>query len=145
MQKCNEDMRRFNYMVSEIDALYHEAAVRTGISDSIQNILYTLCQNGFFCLQSELYKSGISRQTVNSAIRRLERDGIVYLESGKGRNTVVHMTEAGIAYAVKKIEPLYRIEDEIFSSWTPEERKLYLDLTARYCASMREKLDELPE
>ena len=31
---------QYTYLAGEINALYHEAAVKTGISDSVQNILY---------------------------------------------------------------------------------------------------------
>ena len=79
---------QYTYLAGEINALYHEAAVKMGISDSIQNILYVLCEKGGKCLQSEISKlTGISRQTINSAIRKLEKEEIVYLEQGKGRNT----------------------------------------------------------
>ena len=82
--------RQYTYLAGEINALYHEAAVKMGVSDSVQNILYVLCEKENRCLQSEISKlTGISRQTINSAIRKLEKDGIITLEPGKGRNTVV--------------------------------------------------------
>ena len=78
---------QYTYLAGEINALYHEAAVKMGLSDSVQNILYVLCDQGSRCSQSEIGRlTGISRQTINSAIRKLERDGIVYLEQGQGRN-----------------------------------------------------------
>ena len=81
---------QYTYLAGEINALYHEAAVKMGVSDSVQNILYVLCEKDGRCLQSEVSKlTGISRQTINSAIRNLEKEGIVFLEPGKGRNTPV--------------------------------------------------------
>ena len=72
---------QYTYFAGEINALYHEAAVKMGISDSVQNILYVLCEKGGQCLQSKISKlTGISRQTINSAIRKLEKEEIVYLE-----------------------------------------------------------------
>ena len=66
---------QYTYLAGEINALYHEAAVKTGISDSVQNILYVLCERDGQCLQSEISKlTGISRQTINSAIRKLEKE-----------------------------------------------------------------------
>ena len=98
---------QYTYLAGEINALYHEAAVKMGISDSIQNILYVLCEKGGKCLQSEISKlTGISRQTINSAIRKLEKEEIVYLEQGKGRNL------ASIALAVVKIPKLEKTEQE---------------------------------
>ena len=94
---------QYTYLAGEINALYHEAAVKTGISDSVQNILYVLCEKGGKCLQSEISRlTGISRQTINSAIRKLEKEEIVYLEQGKGRNTILCLTEKGQKFSLEK-------------------------------------------
>ena len=90
---------QYTYLAGEINALYHKAAVKMGISDSVQNILYVLCEKDGKCLQSEISKlTGISRQTINSAIRKLEKEEIVYLKQGKGRNTILCLTEKGKKY-----------------------------------------------
>lgn len=144
MHQTQDDLRKYNYMTSEINGLYHEAAFKSGISDSVQNILYVLFAENYRCLQSEIYKqSGISRQTINSAIRRLEQDGMVYLEQGKGRNTVVCLTDEGICFAREKIESIYRVENEIFAEWSDDEVETYLKLTERYRDALKEKLEKL--
>ncbi len=138
------DLRKLNYMMSEMGGLYHEAAVRAGVSDSVHSILYVLCAENYRCLQSEIYKqAGISRQTINSAIRRLEQDGMVCLEKGNGRNTIVCLTEQGIEFAKDKIEPLYQIENDIFDEWDPKDVEAYLNLTAKYRDALKMKLDHL--
>ena len=124
---------QYTYLAGEINALYHEAAVKMGISDSVQNILYVICEQGNQCLQSEISKrTGISRQTINSAIRKLEKDEIIYLEQGKGRNTIVCLTEKGEKFALEKIYPLYEIENKIWNEWTDDEQQQYLVLTQKY-------------
>lgn len=140
----HQKVKRFNCVVNEINEIYHDAAERMGISNSALNILYVICENGDRCLQSEIYKqTGISRQTINSAIRKLEKDGTVYLEQGQGRNTIVCLTDAGKETADRKIRPIIRIEDEIFDEWTEQEARMYQDLTERYRDSLKEKLDDL--
>lgn len=67
----------------------------------------------------------MSRQTINSAIRKLETDGIVYLEPGKGRNTIVSLTEKGQKFALEKIYPLYEVENKIWNAWTTDEQRQY--------------------
>lgn len=105
---------QYTYLAGEINALYHEAAVKMGISNSVQNILYVLCEKDGQCLQSEISKlTGISRQTINSAIRKLEKEEIVYLEQGKGRNTILCLTEKGRKFSLEKIMPLHKIEHKI--------------------------------
>ena len=74
-----EKARMYAYLSAEITSLYHEAAVKIGISDTVLNILYVLCEKEGQCLQRDIFRlTGISRQTINSAIRKLERDGIAY-------------------------------------------------------------------
>ncbi len=141
MQHTKDDLRKYNYLMSEIAELYHEAAFKMGISDSVQQILYVVYSENHSCMQSEIYKqSGVSRQTINSAIRRLVQDGIVRLEKGQGRNTVVCLTDEGIRFAKEKIEPLYRIEQEIFDAWSAEEMALYLKQTEKYRDGLKDKL-----
>ena len=81
------EMKRFNHLIGEIDAVYHDMALKLGLSDSAMRILYTICNNGESCLLQEIcHLSGISKQTINSAIRKLEADEIVYLEQISGKN-----------------------------------------------------------
>ena len=81
-----EITKRYNYLSSEINSLYHQAAKKMGISDSVQNILYVLCDQGNQALQCEICSiSGISRQTINSALSKLEQQGLVRVEPDKGR------------------------------------------------------------
>lgn len=134
----------YTYLAGEINALYHEAAVKMGISDSVQNILYVLCEKDGKCLQSEVSKlTGISRQTINSAVRKLEKDEIIYLEQGKGRNTILCLTEKGEKFASEKIYPLYEVENKIWNDWTPEEQERYLTLTQKYRDGLKKYLKDL--
>lgn len=132
---------QYTYLAGEINSLYHEAAVKTGVSDSVQNILYVICEKGGSCLQSEISKlTGISRQTINSAIRKLEKDEIVYLKQGQGRNTIVCLTEKGKQFASEKILPLFEIENRIWEEWTEEEQEQYLLLTQKYRDALKKYL-----
>ena len=136
--------RKYTHLAGEINSLYHEAALKMGLSDSAMNILYVVCENGTRCLQSEISKqAGISRQTVNSAIRKLENDGIIYLEQGHGRNTIVCLTEKGERFSSERIFPLFEIENKIWNEWTAEEQQQYLTLTEKYCDGLKKYIDKL--
>lgn len=124
---------KYTYLSGEINALYHEAAVKLGISDSVQNILYVVWEAEGSCPQNEICRlTGISRQTINTAVHKLEQKGIVRILPGEGRNTIVALTEKGKAYAAEKIQPLFDMENKIWSGWTPEEQQAYLRLTQKY-------------
>ena len=42
----SNEMKRFNHLLEEIDAVYHEMSRRLGLSDSAMIILYTICDLG---------------------------------------------------------------------------------------------------
>lgn len=139
-----KEMKRFNYLISETDAAYHEAYLKLGMSDSEGQVLYTICNNGESCLLGEICRlSGIRKQTVNSALRKLEGEGIVYLENCGGRRKKVCLTEQGKTLAERTVVRLIGIENGILDSWPREELELYLGLTERYLEALRRQIREL--
>ena len=93
-------LKRLNCLLSEMDAAYHEAAQRQGQNDSTSRILYALCELGSpASLRAVCESTGLSKQTVNSALRKLEAEGILYLEPSGARSKRVCLTEAGLRVA----------------------------------------------
>ena len=140
----SKELRRFNHLMGEINGVYHEAAVKLGLSDSTVSVLYTLCSEGDSCaLQEIVRQSGMSKQTINSAIRKLEGEGFIRLEAAGGRGKNVRLTERGRELARRTAVPLIELEDEIYTSWSREELRTYLELTGRFVAAFREKVKRL--
>lgn len=143
-EKSEQKWRRFNYISNEINGLFHEAALKMKMSDSEMLILYTICNEGNGCLLSDVYKtSGISKQTINSAVRKLEKEEIVYLKNVDGRSKKIFLTEKGQREMQGKVLRIIELENTIFGSWTEEEQELYVELTQRFESSFREKLKKL--
>ena len=89
MAYTSREMRRYNHLLQETDAVYHDMAQHWGLSDSVMGVLYTLCDAGGRCrLRDICYWSGMTKQTVNSALRRMEGDGLIYLEAA-GRGSIL--------------------------------------------------------
>lgn len=131
---------RLNYLNSEIDCLYHEIAVKLGLSDSAFIVLYILHDFGGECLLGDILRlSGTSKQTVNSALRKLEAKGALTVKPFQGKRKSVRLTEQGKALVESSIVPVIQMENEIWSSWTEQEQRLYLQLTERYLTALREK------
>ena len=145
MKPCvSEQLQYYNLLTSEIDEAYHNASLKLGLSDSAMMILYALCSRENPCPLLEIAKlTGISRQTIHSAIKELEAQGILTLESPGGRRKLVRLTEEGMELAEKTAGRLIKIENEIFDSWTGEELEQYIRLTGRYLEQFREKTGRL--
>ncbi len=136
--------RQYNYLASELDTAYHNASYVLGLSDSAMRILYTICLGGDCCMLSDIIRlSGISKQTINSALRKLEAEGTVYLETAEGRKKKVCLTEQGKALAQRTVVQLQKMEDKILSSWTPEEQAIYVSLTERYLNDFNRMIKEI--
>lgn len=138
------ETRRYNRIISEIDEVYHEIAVKQGFSDSAMAILYALSDNDGKCRLTDLIKqSGVNKQTINSALRKLEKDGIVYLEPADGKAKRVCLTEKGVVTVHETVEKVMEAEKEIYASWSKEEWQLYVELTERYLHQLQEKMKEI--
>ena len=136
--------KRYNYLAMETEAVYHDASVKLGLSDSISLILYTICNNDGICLLGDICRlAGMRKQTLNSAIRKLEAEEIVYLKAADGKKKYVCLTEKGKMLSEKTVLKLIRIENEILESWTEEERETYVRLVEKYLKSFKEKIKNL--
>lgn len=141
----SEDMKRFNYLANEIDNAYHEAALKLHLSDSSMLILYAICSGGkdYYPLCDIYNLSGVSKQTLNSALRKLESEGIVYLKLFGGKKKLIYLTEKGKDIVSNTVARLIEIENMIFNSWTKDEQNIYLELTQRYLSDFKEKIEYL--
>lgn len=138
------EIHRINYLTSEMESLYHQASLKLGITDSVSIVLYTIFDEGDGCLLSDVYKkSGIRKQTVNSAIRSLEADNILYLEQHTGRAKKILLTDQGKAYVQKTVARLYEAEVRALDTWAEEEINTYVRLMEKYADSIRQQIDKL--
>lgn len=144
--KCDlsDKIHQMNYLISETDALYHQVCLKIGLADSVMRVLYTIHDHGENCLLSDIYKgSGISKQTINTAIRKLEKDNILYLEQYKGRAKRVCLTEQGKEYVMRTAARVFEAESEVFSSWTETEIDAYIYFLEKYMYSFQKQITKL--
>ena len=128
--------REYNNLYRLGNELYHNVAVRMGLSDSAFDILYALDGLGDGCLQKDVCTaSGLSKQTVNTSVHKLERAGYVELR---------HLTEAGRVLVTERIRPVARAEEAAFAAMAPGECEELLRLSRVYLEHLRGLVDALP-
>lgn len=143
MKKEISNDKRLSYLSCELEAVYHKITLKCGISDSAMRILYAICMHGDECPVSEIVRtSGISKQTINSSLRNLERNGILYLQSAGGKKKTAVLTDKGKSFSEKSALKVLEIENEIFNGWTDEERISYIELTERFIDELQKKVKE---
>ncbi len=141
MELTTEDVGSINGM---INSTFHQAAIKLGLNDSEMSIFYIIKRCGEGCNQSELYKrTGQRRSTINSAIRKMEKNNLLYLEPGEGRNTRVFLTDEGREKSKETVERLLQLEQEIFETWDQEDQKKFVDLNARFFTELKKEVENL--
>ncbi len=137
-------LKEYNEIMGLTGGAYHEAALRMHMSDSELNILYVICSHEPGCYQKVLYQeTGMTKSTVNSAVKKLEQEGILCLKPGEGRNTCVFLTEKGQQLAESTVYKVFQMENEIFDSWSPEEQETFLHLNRDFLERLEQKVREL--
>ena len=137
-------MYRVNCLASDLDSLYHQAALKLGLADSVMFVLYLVYERDGRCpLHAICKETSISKQTINSAIRKLEKDEVIYLEQTGGRAKTVCLTEKGREYAGRTVGRLFRAERSAFDGWEAEEIEQYLRLMEKYNDHFRRQIESM--
>lgn len=139
-------LHQFNIITDEIDSLYHKAAGKMGLSDSEMLILYLLVDYEENISQSDIIAiSGMSKQTVNSAVTNMEKKNWLKRAVKSGRKRSLELTETGRAIVDKLIIPFQKMEESIFDSWSMEDRSLFVELNIRYRDALKDILDRMSD
>ena len=146
MEKNYSRVSQLNAVISEINGVYRDLAQHFGLSNSELDILYTaLYQGGSCTLRQICLLTGMSKQTLNSALRKMEQEGLLTLEAVDGKQKKVCLTPAGKELAARTAGVELDIEVSILDSWSPEEAELFLRLNERYLQGLRQSLNQLKE
>lgn len=137
----------FDSFWREQNQLYRDVAASFGISESAFNILYAIYLAGEkgiaqrdICMQM-----CIGKQTVNSSIHKLEREGVVVLKSGPGRRGLLaHLTLVGLELAERTIVPMIEAELAALREFDDRELELSLLLGRRYTDALRSHFANIP-
>ena len=134
---------RINQLYLEMDELYHNYAKRHGLSDSMLWLLYSLKMHREQPTQRRLCDEWhTSPQTMNYALKTLERKGYVSLEPlpGGRHDKVIVLTQQGRALIDDVINPLIRGERRAFHTLNETEQGQLLSLTGKLVSALRDAL-----
>lgn len=109
-------------------------------------ILYLLYSYGEAITQSDIISiSGMSKQTINSAVTKMENKGWLTRAERSGQKRSLNLIETGRKILDEVIGPFQELEETIFDDWTDEERRQFLDLNIRYRDALKSIVDKMPD
>ena len=134
-------LQKLNRLYREWNDFYHTMALRVGLSDSAFVIFYALAELGEGCRQKEIAEYySLSRQTISSSVRHLEKKQYLYLKPGKRRDMHIYLTDAGREIVKEKIAPVIALENSVFEALGAKEGETLTALTEKCVGLYREKL-----
>lgn len=125
--------QEYLHLQRKIDEYYHELAVKLKLSDSAFGVLWTLLELGEGCTQRDICNQfAISKQTINSCVRKLTEEGLLSLRPSPGREVRVYPTDAGRALIREKIVPIKDAEDAVARAMGAEDLAEMVRLTRKW-------------
>lgn len=135
------ELRRLN---REIRSLYQKTAEQAGLAESEFEILRTVWELGGGCSQSDICRYiFLKKQTVNSAVRKLEQDCLLKPNEREGRAIPLSLTAKGRHLAESIVAPIITMENEVFMRFSSIERANLLRLTQKYISCLRVQVAEM--
>lgn len=139
-------LKTYNKIYKEMDIIYHGYAKKFGLSNMAYWILYSIAESDECFTQRDFCNDWFfTPQTVNSALKDLERKDIIFLESvpENKKNKLIKPTENGKKIIESVIMPLIKAECESFETLSKEECKLMLSITKKYISVLKDRVNVL--
>lgn len=132
----------YNIIFRENDDIYRCAAKTLGIPDCSLWILYTLRTEQEAITQKEICEAFYyPKQTVNSALKKLENEGYIALTEMKDRRSKkITLTESGKKLAARTADKLIEAELAAMSELTDEEQKRFIELFRKYTGLLKKNM-----
>lgn len=145
--KYNEYTALLDQFDKELDDIYHYYALRSNLSDAALWILYAIYGSEEDVTQADICSCWFfSRQTINTALKSLEQQGIITLAPVPGNRKSKHvvLTAQGQETGQRIIAPLKQAENRVFAAFSEEENQLFIEMAGKRCSLLREFLGMEP-
>ena len=136
-------IKEFNQLLKKMDNVYDKLAKSSGISDTAFWIIYTIKNEKETYKQKDLCVMwSYSKQTINSALKKLEEQNIIKLVSvpENKKDKKIILTDYGEQIAKELIDPVNEIEKESLKQL--KEANIFIDLFKKYIETMEEKSEK---
>lgn len=145
-QDLQKLLSQYNGLYKEMDEVYHTLARHYGLSDCALWILYILRETQTPQTQNEICELlSLSKQTVNSALKKLEKEDYIRLEPqpGSQKNKLVRFTARGEALAEKTIDNVFEMEQAAFAQFSDDECAVYLQLIQKHVRCLQREAENI--
>lgn len=139
----SKELKEFNSLYKEWGEIYHKISAKLGLSDSEFLIFYALVELNLDRQKDIADYFCISKQTINSAVKKLVKVGMVELKVAKGGDMQIVFTETGTKFAQEKIIPIVNIEKSALAEFGQKDSQELLRLTRKHLDIFKEQVKQI--
>ena len=129
----------------QFDALYREAGIRFGMSDCTMWVLYFLISSDELITQQDLIEKMLfPKQTINSAVVKLEKEGYVNLHTipTAGNRKIIMLTQKGRDLTNETVRRLLRAELLAVNNMGSERIYKFIKLYTELFEALKEEFEK---
>ena len=89
--------------------------------------------------------SYLNKKTVNSTIKKLQKEEYIELKAGKYPNMHIYLTQKGKDYMRENIIPIIEVESKALELMPPKEFETLVESYRKYIDNFREHVDMFAE
>ena len=140
-----DHLYEYNEIIKENDEIYRHLAKGFHMPECTFWILYTLRTAQAPMAQSELCRMLYEpKQTVNSALKKLEAEGFLSLAVGNDRRSkTITLTDKGETLSDQTVDLVISAEKHALLSLEETEQDIFLQLFHKYTDSLKQQIEEL--
>lgn len=131
-------IREFNEADKEMNIIYHRLARHYRLSDSVFWVLYLLGEARGPMTQTKLCSAlFLSKQTVNSALKKLESEGYITLTPAGAHTKNISLTKSGTKLCEQTVDKVIEAECAALGNMTDEESENMTALMKLYSVLLK--------
>ena len=133
----------FREATMELDNLYSRFPKSCGLSEAEYWSLLLIYEG--IVTQSRISEQlFLSRQTLNSAFKQLQKKGLIRLEPYQDnlRSKRAFLTEAGKAFVEENVLRMHRVDERAWQHMSQEDQAVLTALTRKFSSCIRKELDD---
>ena len=139
-------LRHINGMLSEISSIYEKLLSSKNVPEGVFIVMSSILDLGEVCLQKEISEiSYLNKKTVNSTIKKLQKEDFIKLQAGKYPNMHIYLTDKGKEYMRENIIPIIEVESKALELMPANEFATLVKSYKKYIDNFREHVEMFAE
>ena len=139
----SKKLMEFNRLDNLMVQVYNGYLSSNGISMTTMWIIYSTYISNGTSTQKDICENWCCvPQTINSALKVLEKNGVVELSftEGNRKSKQIRLTDKGMKLCMQLVEPLIHAENKAFSILTETEQELLVSLSQKYIEALQNEI-----